>query len=181
MTSLLNIQINEKTISETQKETTAVLTFKENPYFSNSELKVTVKLENDMPKTSTASPIQWKEGKNLTVKTVSKSQKNKKTGAKRQVNKEIKCKSFFGLFREFTDKDAEESYNEEEEEQPNIYLLNDTLEQLLDVVPFSLEYYLGVVEVEDPEGDEEFEDEEEEEEDKKKSTHCLPRTGQSAQ
>lgn len=169
MTSLLNIQIDEKTVSETQKETTAVLTFKENPYFSNSELRVTVKLENDMPKSSTATPIQWKDGKNLTVKTVSKSQKNKKTGAKRQVTKEIKCKSFFGLFRDFTDKDAEESYNEEEEEQPNIYLLNDTLEQLLDVVPFSLEYYLGVVEVEDPEGDEEFEDEEEEEEDKKKS------------
>ena len=162
MTSLLNIQVDEKTVSETQKEITAILIFKENPYFTNSEIRVTVKLDNDMPKSSTASQIQWKDGKNLTIKTVSKSQKNKKTGAKRQVTKEVKCKSFFGLFKDFTDKDAEESYNEEEEEQPNIFLLNDTLEQLLDVVPFSLEYYLGVVEVEDAEGDEEFEDEDEE-------------------
>lgn len=169
MTSLLNIQVDEKTVSETQKEITAILNFKENPYFTNSEIRVTVKLDNDMPKSSTASQIQWKDGKNLTIKTVSKSQKNKKTGAKRQVTKEVKCKSFFGLFKDFTDKDAEESYNEEEEEQPNIFLLNDTLEQLLDVVPFSLEYYLGVVEVEDAEGDEEFEDEDEEE-DKKKSS-----------
>ena len=110
MTSLLNIQVDEKTVSETQKEITAILIFKENPYFTNSEIRVTVKLDNDMPKSSTASQIQWKDGKNLTIKTVSKSQKNKKTGAKRQVTKEVKCKSFFGLFKDFTDKDAEESY-----------------------------------------------------------------------
>lgn len=168
---LVDVTITENNKSETKKEVTAVFQFKENAWFTNTELTTTVELDSDMPKKSTSTKINWKDGKNLTVKTVTKSQKNKKTGAKREVKKEIKCKSFFGLFRDFTDKDQEESYQEEEEEQPSLYLLNDTLEQLLDIVPFSLEYYLGVIEQED--GDEDGfvdEDDDGEDEDKKKSS-----------
>jgi hypothetical protein len=92
---------------------------------------------------------------------LTQTQKNKKTNQKRTVTKQVKCKSFFGLFADFTNEEEEDkSYNEEEEEQPNLYLLKDTLEELFDIVPFSLEYYLGTVDMDD-EDDEGFEDEDE--------------------
>merc|ERR1719361_2598841 len=42
--------------------------------------------------------IDWKEGKNLTVKTVKKKQKNKKNGNVRTTTKEVKNSSFFNFF-----------------------------------------------------------------------------------
>lgn len=152
----IGIQVSEDKKSDSEKSVTAVLKFKENPYFTNTELKATVHLTNDMPKTSQGTNIDWKEGKCLTKKKVSKTQKNKKTQATRKVEKEVKCKSIFGLFADFTDKDDEESQQQEEEEQPNLFLLNETVELLNDAIPFSLEYYLGVVENDDE--DEDFED-----------------------
>jgi hypothetical protein len=88
----------------------------------------------------------------------------------------------FALFSDFTDNDEnQESNQDEEEEQPNIYLVSDTLEQLQDIVPFSLEYFLGVVDNEDDEDDfdddEEDDDDDDDDEDKKKSNHITyPRT-----
>lgn len=162
------IQVSEEKKSETEKSVTAVFKFKENPFFTNSELRTTVHLTNDMPKSSTGTNIEWKEGKCLTKKKVSKTQKNKKTQATRKVEKEVKCKSLFGLFADFTDKDDEESLQQEEEEQPNLFLLNETVELLNDAIPFSLEYYLGVVENEGEEDEFEDEDEEDEEEEEEK-------------
>jgi len=159
------VYTSEKKKSETEKEVTATFEFKENPYFTNTQLQTTVFLSNDMPKSSKGTKIEWKEGKCLTVKKISKTQKNKKTGATRKVDKEVKCKSLFGLFADFTDKDDEESLNQEEEEQPNLFLLNETIELLNDAVPFSLEYYLGVVENEGDEDEEDFEDEDDDEDD----------------
>ena len=43
--------------------------------------------------------IKWKEGKNLTKKSVTKKQKNKKTGKSRTVTKEVDCESFFSFFK----------------------------------------------------------------------------------
>jgi nucleosome assembly protein 1-like 1 len=179
---LQNIRVKEDTKSETEKTITGTFTFRENPFFSNTELTIVLSLNNDMPKTSKGTAIQWKEGKCLTKKTVEKTQKNKKTGQKRTVKKEVKCKSLFALFSDFTDNDEnQESNQDEEEEQPNIYLVSDTLEQLQDIVPFSLEYFLGVVDNEDDEDDfdddEEDDDDDDDDEDKKKSNHITyPRT-----
>lgn len=159
----IGIHVSEEKKSDSEKSITAVFKFKENPFFTNSELKTTVHLVNDMPKSSTGTNIDWKEGKCLTKKKVSKTQKNKKTQATRKVEKEVKCKSLFGLFSDFTDKDDEESQQQEEEEQPNLFLLNETVELLNDAIPFSLEYYLGVVEAED--GEDEFEDDADDDED----------------
>ena len=171
---LTNVFVTENKRSESETDVTIQFKFTENAFFSNTELSTTLTTVNDMPKYSKGTAIQWKDGKDLCKKTIEKSQKNKRTGQKRVVKKEVKCKSIFGLFADFTDKvEEEESYNEEEEEQPNLYLLTETVEQLQDVVPFSLEYYLGVIEnedddFEDEEGDEEDDDEEDEEDDKKK-------------
>lgn len=170
------IYTKENKKSETEREITATFEFRENPYFSNTQLQTQVLLSNDMPKSSKGTEINWKEGKCLTVKKISKTQKNKKTGATRKVEKEAKCKSIFGLFADFTDKEDEESLNQEEEEQPNLYLLNETLELLNDAVPFSLEYYLGVVENEEDD-DEDFEDENDDEDDDGDVKKGKPKTG----
>lgn len=47
---------------------------------------------------STGSEIQWKKGKNVTVKLVKKRQKHKSRGTVRVVTKEVKARSFFNFF-----------------------------------------------------------------------------------
>ena len=44
------------------------------------------------------STINWKEGKNLTVKTVKKKQKHKSKGNVRTITKQVKNDSFFNFF-----------------------------------------------------------------------------------
>lgn len=43
-------------------------------------------------------PINWKQGRNLTVKTVKKKQKHKSKGSVRTVTKTVKNDSFFNFF-----------------------------------------------------------------------------------
>jgi nucleosome assembly protein 1-like 1 len=43
--------------------------------------------------------IEWKEGKDVTKKTVKKKEKNKKTGKIRTATKEIEDQSFFNFFK----------------------------------------------------------------------------------
>lgn len=53
---------------------------------------------------STGCEIQWKKGKNVTVKTVKKRQKHKKRGTIRVVTQEVKNESFFNFFSPPTSK-----------------------------------------------------------------------------
>jgi nucleosome assembly protein 1-like 1 len=93
-----------------------VFTFGPNEYFSNSVLKKIVELnEDDEPVKTTGTPIEWKEGKNTTVKITKKTQKNKKTGAKRVVEKESKIESFFNFFSDSAPLKDEEKEDEDEE------------------------------------------------------------------
>ena len=46
-----------------------------------------------------ASPIQWKQGKNFTVRLVQRKQQNKKTGETRFVKKIVPNDSFFRVFQ----------------------------------------------------------------------------------
>lgn len=52
--------------------------------------------------------IDWKEGKNITVKIVAKKQKNKKTGQKKVSTKEVKEESFFHFFKAINAEELEE-------------------------------------------------------------------------
>ena len=72
--------------------------FSENQWFTNTEIIKEFMLEGDEIKKSYGDAIQWKEGKNITVKVVKKKQKNKKTGEKKVSTKEIKQDSFFHFF-----------------------------------------------------------------------------------
>lgn len=165
--SLKSISIKEDKISEEEKKNSATFVFDSNDFFTNTELTLTATTKDEMVVASEGTPIDWKEGKNMTIKKISKTQKNKKTGKKRTVEKEVKVKSFFGLFTKFSEEDMEnEDAYDDEEEQPNLYIVNDILEQLGDVVPFSLEYYLGVIENDDDDdGADDFEDDDDDDDD----------------
>jgi nucleosome assembly protein 1-like 1 len=82
--------------------------FKENEFFSNAVLSKTFisqlpfaegeeeEFDDEELQKITATPIQWKAGKNLTVKVVTKKQKKGKQT--RTVTKNEPCPSFFALF-----------------------------------------------------------------------------------
>eukprot|EP01057_Protomagalhaensia_wolfi_P004981 Protomagalhaensia_wolfi_Nauph_80__4980@NODE_525_length_2379_cov_81_206838_g391_i0_p2_GENE_NODE_525_length_2379_cov_81_206838_g391_i0NODE_525_length_2379_cov_81_206838_g391_i0_p2_ORF_typecomplete_len340_score77_73NAP/PF00956_18/4_9e52_NODE_525_length_2379_cov_81_206838_g391_i01161135 len=78
--------------------------FADNPFFGNKELVKKFGLEQD-PETfesiltkSIGTKIDWKPGKDVTVKTVTKQQRNKRTGDIRMVKKNVERVSFFHFF-----------------------------------------------------------------------------------
>ncbi|XP_063584155.1 LOW QUALITY PROTEIN: nucleosome assembly protein 1-like 4 [Pongo abelii] len=101
--------------------------FEPNDYFANSVLTKTCKMKSEPDKAdpfSFAGPeimdcdgctIDWKKGKNVTVKTIKKKQKHKGPGAVRTITKQVSIESFFNFFnplkasgdRESLDKDSE--------------------------------------------------------------------------
>jgi nucleosome assembly protein 1-like 1 len=139
---------------------TIIFSFKENEIIKNKELTKKFYLVNSAPIKSEASPIDW-VARNLTLKEVKKKQKNKKTGQQRVVTKTVKAKSFFNFFTSIDLSNANPNPLEASEEEMK---LREELEQdfevggvLVDeVLPYSLEYYLGV----EHDGDEGFGDEE---------------------
>ncbi|KRX10246.1 hypothetical protein PPERSA_00443 [Pseudocohnilembus persalinus] len=161
-----------------------IFTFAPNDYFENETLsKSFVLKDDDEPISGSGTEIQWKENKNITVKQVKKTQKNKKSGAKRVVTKEVEDESFFNFF-----KDAEQGEQEPEEDdeeamaqEEKLAIDFDIARVLIDeIIPYSLEYYLGVKTGEDYDnmdfGDEDYDDEDEDDEDNqgqqnKKKTH----------
>lgn len=88
--------------------------FAPNEYFTNEVLKKTFYMkEEDLAEKSVGTEIAWKEGKNITKKTIKKvknylnshqlfllqKQKNKKTGQTRVITKEVDDESFFNFFK----------------------------------------------------------------------------------
>lgn len=143
---------------------TIVFSFKENDIIKNKELTKKFYLKDSAPVKSESTVIEW-VGKNLTLKEIKKKQKNKKTGQQRVVTKQVKAKSFFNFFSNIDLTNANPNPLEANEDEMK---LREELEQdfeiggvLVDeVLPYSLEYYLGV----EHEGDEAYGDEEEDEE-----------------
>merc|ERR1719412_1206944 len=84
--------------------------FGTNDYFTNTiltkEYEMKCEPQEDDPFTfegpeifkCKGSPIDWKKGKNLTVKTVKKKQKHKSKGSVRTITKQVKADSFFNFF-----------------------------------------------------------------------------------
>ena len=109
--------------------------------------------------------IDWKEGKNITIKTIEKTQKNKKTGQKRLVKKEVEEESFFNFFKNSGPPGADKIEDEEDEEKAEEKLQLDVDMGFIikdDMIPYGLEYYLGVVR-DNPDDDDEMDEEDEEE------------------
>ena len=72
-------------------------------------------IDEHQPAKAEATEIQWKEGKNITRKTVEKKQKNKKTGKTRTITKEVDSESFFNFFKSVTPKDDPEGDDDDED------------------------------------------------------------------
>mmetsp|Transcript_26204 Transcript_26204/g.23064 ORF Transcript_26204/g.23064 Transcript_26204/m.23064 type:complete len:351 (+) Transcript_26204:63-1115(+) len=137
--------------------------FAENEFFTNDVLTVKLILKEPRePSKIEGTEINWKEGKCLTKKTVSKKQRNKKTGAQRTVTKTEDCNSLFKIFDTLEMPEGKDEDMDEEEQalQGDVYSHCDWAYAFFDeLIPFSMEYYLGVKKDEYGEDDEDFEDE----------------------
>lgn len=180
---LVHVEISDENDKADQSITYTVLTldFSPNKYFTNE--KLTTKLfqkDGEMTK-SEGTVIQWTE--NPTVKKTTKSQKNKRTGQNRIITKETQLKSFFEIFGNFSteDQDEKDEHHHGKDEECNdptmtIWELSDMLAQINDIIPYALEYYLGVVEDDDHDDDDlEGEEDNDEEDDDSDADDKRPR------
>ena len=139
-----------------------IFSFQENSYFEGTEIRkeLVMKHKGVLEKTS-STEIKWKD--NASNPTLKK-QKKKKKGKK--VTVEVKADSFFDIFEEIdmnkivkkdnkkADEDDDEEGDEVEELQMKLQGDLENADQLKDdLVPLALEYYLGVIENEEPDDD----------------------------
>lgn len=101
--------------------------FEPNDYFSNSVLTKTYKMKSEPDKADPFSfegpeivdcdgcAIDWKKGKNVTVKTIKKKQKHKGRGTVRTITKQVPSDSFFNFFSPLKASGDGESLDEDSE------------------------------------------------------------------
>ncbi|OXB63560.1 hypothetical protein ASZ78_008836, partial [Callipepla squamata] len=101
--------------------------FGPNDYFSNTVLTKTYKMKSEPDKTDPFSfegpeivdcdgcTIDWKKGKNVTVKTIKKKQKHKGRGTVRTITKQVPNDSFFNFFNPIKVSGDGESLDEDSE------------------------------------------------------------------
>lgn len=153
-----------------KKQVTLSFEFSDNEFFENKQLWVKLYSEHDEAARSEGSEIKWKN--NPTVEKTQKKQKNKRTNQTRIIHKEIQKRSFFEMFNKFEaeeDEGADQKQQEEEEGNMNLYMLEETVNDILDMMPYALEYFLDVRPDDDGEGktiEEEDEDDDEDGDDK---------------
>ena len=143
------------------------LTFKflSNSYFKETVLKKSFFITDADQKTPdriTSTTITWNGGCNPTFEKKKKKKKGKK------VNVEVKCDSFFNIFKTLEssgdddkadDKKEDEGDDEDDVDEGEMEQqiaeaaeLGDQMKD--DLVPLALEYYLGVIEIEEPDDEE---------------------------
>jgi nucleosome assembly protein 1-like 1 len=87
----------------------------DNEFFTESQITKTVLTKKVFGEeafdTTIESPISWRDGKDVTVETITKKQTNKaKKGAVRYVSKTEPCDSFFNMFKHHDDPEEMEQY-----------------------------------------------------------------------
>jgi nucleosome assembly protein 1-like 1 len=102
--------------------------------------------------------INWKPGKNITVKTIKKKQKHKARGAVRTVSKQVPNDSFFNFFNP---PDVPEEEEKLDEESQNILATDFEIGHFLRarIIPRAVLFYTGDL-VDDDESDDDLEEEE---------------------
>ena len=151
--------------------------FEPNDYFSNEVLKREFILDEDYDiKEIKSDEIDWKSDEmNPTIEIKQKKVKNKRTNKVKTITKKEKVPSFFSSFRHFEKKEGEnkEKEEEEEDEEGDELTIEDEYDLALqfkeEIIPYAIEYYLGIAGDEDDLGEEDEEDEEEEDDDKHKN------------
>lgn len=138
--------------TEDPQSVTVEFTFRENPFFMNPKLHYTVRLKEngEEPEGVDGCVIDWKDGKNLTVKKIKKKQKHKKTNETRTIVKTVPTESFFNIF-ESRKAPEDVDLKEGEDLDSDVEKLLMGLEEALDVAndfhdmytSDALEYYLN--------------------------------------
>lgn len=156
--------------------------FSANEHFTNETLEVVVVMNEEGTATEIKSDtINWNADKNVTVKTTTKKQKNKRTGQTRNVTKSTKVDCFFNIFQNLKDEGSEENDEDEDgEAKDNEFEANEELIGVIkdNVVAYAGPAFFGVKipelefdggDFEDEEGDDDdYSDDEPESADKKK-------------
>jgi len=156
--------------------------FSPNEYFTNKELskQYTLKcdpdeddpFEYDGPEIVSCKgcKIDWKDGKNVTVKLIKKKQKHKATGGTRFVTKQVKSDSFFNFFEPPANSPEDEA-NLDEETRMLLHSDFEIGQALRDrIIPRAVLYFTGEANDDDSfddedEGEDEADDDEEDGED----------------
>lgn len=141
--------------------------FKEdNPYFGPPyELIKTYQLEESSDLTDPvlshieSTDIPWKEGKDITKKSVTRKQKNKRTKQVRKTTEMVSCDSFFNFFKsqdipteDQLDELGEDGVDELEAEIESDYCAGTIIRDK--IIPRAVDWYTGEAEVSDMETDE---------------------------
>ena len=177
--------VKAEKVEEPSSMITVEVFFEKNEFFTNDCLKFTCRMDKEDQKTEEVigQAINWKEGKDVTKKTIKKKQKNKKTKETRTITKKVADDSFFNVFEskkipdDFKD-DEDDEDSETERTMQGLDEANDAANDLYDMYTGeALEYYLGfgasMSELlgamgQNPYGDEDDEDDDEDGEDDKK-------------
>uniref|UniRef100_A0A7M4FHR8 Nucleosome assembly protein 1 like 4 n=1 Tax=Crocodylus porosus TaxID=8502 RepID=A0A7M4FHR8_CROPO len=149
--------------------------FGPNDYFTNSVLTKTYKMKSEPDKTDPFSfegpeivdcegcSIDWKKGKNVTVKTIKKKQKHKGRGTVRTITKQVPNDSFFNFFSPIKVSGDGESLDEDSEfTLATDFEIGHFFRER--IVPRAVLYFTGEA-IEDDDNELEGEEEGEEEED----------------
>jgi nucleosome assembly protein 1-like 1 len=155
--------------------------FEPNEYFENEVLKREFILDEDYDiKEIKSDEIKWKSDEvNPTIEIKQKKVKNKRTKQIKTVQKKEKIPSFFSSFKNMVKKDGDkakdaEKDDDDDDEEGDEMTIEEEYDQALqfkeEIIPYAIEYYLGIVDDESlgEDEDEEIEEEEEEEEEKPK-------------
>ena len=172
---------NIKCTTEENGNFTLEFVFEPNDYFSNEVLKREYILDEDYDiKEIKSDEVQWKSDEvNPTIEVKQKKVKNKRTKQIKTVQKKEKVPSFFSSFKNFVKKDGDkakdaEKDDDDDDEEGDEMTIEEEYDQALqfkeEIIPYAIEYYLGIADdgEDDLGGEEDEEDEEEEEEEKPK-------------
>ena len=150
--------------------------FTENEYFTNKTITKTYYYQNEsgyggdfIYDHAEGDKINWKEGRDLTVRVESKKQRNKNTKQTRIVKKTVPTESFFNFFsppKAPTEDDEDDAASDIEERLELDYQLGEDIKEKL--IPRAIDWFTGEAlafeELEDID-EEGFEDEEDEDDD----------------
>lgn len=117
-----------ETNDKNKKQLRITLHFNPNEFFENAALSVKIFYrdnEGDSVKRTEGTPIEWKEGMNLTLKKFKKQQKNKRTGETRTITTTKPCDSFFNCFDSHVMPDVDEDEEDHNEDKAKLFEIID--------------------------------------------------------
>ncbi|CRK96418.1 CLUMA_CG009834, isoform A [Clunio marinus] len=162
--------------------------FEPNDYFTDSVLTkkyfLRCKIDSDEPFAfegpeiykCTGWNINWKPGKNITVKTVKKKQRHKARGAVRTITKQVPSDSFFNFFNP---PDVPEDESKLDEESQNILATDFEIGHFLRarIIPRAVLFFTGDLVDDDSDEDDDEEEEIEEESEEEEEAPEPPQKG----